>query len=67
MLWLCVLIINRGMTLYKPKNKPIMKTTLNRDYQRPILRECRCTIEAGFAVSEPSGFNDLTFEGRDEE
>ena len=44
-----------------------MKTTLNRDYQRPILRECRCTIEAGFAISVPSDFNDLDFEGRQEE
>jgi hypothetical protein len=44
-----------------------MKKTLIKGYQSPILRECSCRIEAGFAISVPSDFNDLDFEGRQEE
>ncbi|MBQ9138505.1 MAG: hypothetical protein IJX65_07720 [Alistipes sp.] len=45
-----------------------MKTNLKFGaYQCPELRECRCHIEAGFAASEVSGFEDLTFEGREDE
>ena len=36
-------------------------------YQTPQLRECSCRIEAGFAVSVPGDFEDLGFEGRNDE
>lgn len=36
-------------------------------YSAPKLSEVRCRIEAGFAVSIPGEFEDLGFEGRDEE
>ncbi len=66
MLGFGVYLLKEVLIFYKP-NKNSMKKTLNKGYQSPALRECRCAIEAGFAVSEPTGFNDLTFEGRDEE
>ena len=36
-------------------------------YKTPILLEMNCPVEAGFAASTPSDFDDLDFEGRDEE
>ena len=36
-------------------------------YKTPVLREVNCRVEAGFAASSPSGFDNLDFEGRDEE
>ena len=38
-------------------------------YKAPMLREMICTVEAGFAASVPTNsyFDDLTFEGRENE
>ena len=36
-------------------------------YSSPELVEYTCYVEAGFAASEPSGFEDLEFDGRESE
>lgn len=56
--------INRKFNLINNFMKTLQKLGA---YSAPVMREVRCNIEAGFAVSEPSGFNDLDFDGRNEE
>ena len=36
-------------------------------YSAPMMHEVRCNIEAGFAISVPGDFEDLGFEGRENE
>ena len=36
-------------------------------YSSPELVEYTCYVEAGFAASEPSGFEDLDFDAREAE
>ncbi len=36
-------------------------------YLTPEISEYRCCVESGFVLSDPSGFNDLEFEGREDE
>ena len=58
----------RVLVVTKPKIHFFMKTIQKSGaYNTPILREVNCRVEAGFAASTPSGFDDLDFEGRDEE
>ena len=36
-------------------------------YHTPTMRQIDCRIEAGFAVSEPSSFDDMVFYDRESE
>lgn len=36
-------------------------------YSGPMLRQCRCSIEAGFSISGSLDFDDPDFEYRDPE
>ena len=60
---------NAEFHLFCSENRNFLIKTIQKNgaYNTPILREVNCHVEAGFAASSPSGFNDLDFEGRDEE
>ena len=56
--------INRKFNLINNFMKTLQKLGA---YSAPVMREVLCNIEAGFAVSVPGDFEDLGFEGREDE
>ena len=57
-------LINRKLNLINNFMKTIQKFGA---YSAPMMHEVRCNIEAGFAISVPGDFEDLGFEGRENE